>query len=170
MAEFLSSFSGWLWGNLLFILLGGGAFFALFSRFSPFRYLGHGFQLLFGKYPEKEAPGEVSHFRALCSALSGTVGMGNVAGVAVARLLTGAINVTSCATGSPESSDVSLLWFLSESQDWLLQSDDNFELLLCAHLPKSISQGRSCLALSHQCPSVVENIYVFDWPDSASGT
>ena len=84
MAEFLSSFSGWLWGNLLFILLGGGGFFALFSRFSPFRYLGHGFQLLFGKHQEKEAPGEVSHFRALCSALSGTVGMGNVAGVAVA--------------------------------------------------------------------------------------
>jgi AGCS family alanine or glycine:cation symporter len=84
MAEFLSLFSGWLWGNLLFILLGGGAFFALFSRFSPFRYLGHGLQLLLGKHQEKNAPGEVSHFRALCSALSGTVGMGNVAGVAVA--------------------------------------------------------------------------------------
>ena len=84
MSEFLSSFSGWLWGNLLFILLGGGGFFALFSRFSPFRYLGHGLQLLLGKHQEKDAPGEVSHFRALCSALSGTVGMGNVAGVALA--------------------------------------------------------------------------------------
>ena len=84
MAEILSSFSGWLWGNLLFILLGGGGFFALFSRFSPFRHLGHGLELLLGKHEEKEAPGEVSHFRALCSALSGTVGMGNVAGVAVA--------------------------------------------------------------------------------------
>ena len=84
MAEFLSSFSGWLWGNLLYLLLGGGFFFAVFSRFSPFRYLGHGLALLLGKNVEKEAPGEVSHFRALCSALSGTVGMGNVAGVAVA--------------------------------------------------------------------------------------
>ncbi|MDG1138274.1 MAG: alanine/glycine:cation symporter family protein [Opitutales bacterium] len=84
MSEFLSSFSSWLWGNLLFILLGGGVFFTIFSRFSPFRYLGHGLLLLFGKYPETEAPGEVSHFRAFCSALSGTVGMGNVAGVAVA--------------------------------------------------------------------------------------
>ena len=84
MAEFLSLFSGWLWGNLLYLLLGGGFFFAVFSRFSPFRYLGHGFNLLFGKNDEKDAPGEVSHFRALCSALSGTVGMGNVAGVAVA--------------------------------------------------------------------------------------
>ena len=84
MAEFLSSFSGWLWGNLLYLLLGGGFFFAVFSRFSPFRYLGHGMALLFGKKVENDAPGEVSHFRALCSALSGTVGMGNVAGVAVA--------------------------------------------------------------------------------------
>ena len=84
MAEFLSSFSGWLWGNLLYLLLGGGLFFALFSRFSPFCYLGHGLALLLGKKVEKDAPGEVSHFRALCSALSGTVGMGNVAGVAVA--------------------------------------------------------------------------------------
>ncbi len=84
MAEFLSSFSGWLWGNLLYLLLGGGFFFAVFSRFSPFRYLGHGLALLLGKNVEKEAPGEVSHFQALCSALSGTVGMGNVAGVAVA--------------------------------------------------------------------------------------
>tara|TARA_B100000035_G_C21023852_1_gene565244 strand:- start:957 stop:2321 length:1365 start_codon:yes stop_codon:yes gene_type:complete len=84
MAEFLSSFSGWLWGNLLYLLLGGGLFFAVFSRFSPFRYLGHGLALLLGKKVEQDAPGEVSHFRALCSALSGTVGMGNVAGVAVA--------------------------------------------------------------------------------------
>jgi len=84
MGEFLSEFSGWLWGNLLYLLLGGGAFFALFSRFSPFRYLGHGLSLLMGKDKEEDAPGEVSHFRALCSALSGTVGMGNVAGVAVA--------------------------------------------------------------------------------------
>ena len=84
MAEFLSLFSGWLWGNLLYLLLGGGFFFAVFSRFSPFRYLGHGLALLLGKKVEQDAPGEVSHFRALCSALSGTVGMGNVAGVAVA--------------------------------------------------------------------------------------
>ena len=56
----------------------------MFSRFLPFRYLFHGLSLLFGKWSEREAPGEVSHFRALCSALSGTVGMGNVAGVAVA--------------------------------------------------------------------------------------
>jgi AGCS family alanine or glycine:cation symporter len=84
MAEFLSDFSGWLWGNLLYLLLGGGAFFAFFSLFAPFRHLGHGLRLLLGKEKEEDAPGEVSHFRALCSALSGTVGMGNVSGVAIA--------------------------------------------------------------------------------------
>ena len=110
MADLLSSFSGWLWGNLLYLLLGGGLFFAVshhqfrplnlryllyllfrgglffavFSRSSPFRRLGHGLALLLGRHQEKDAPGEVSHFRALCSALSGTVGMGNVAGVALA--------------------------------------------------------------------------------------
>ena len=84
MNDLLSQVSGILWGNLLYLLLGGGLFFAVFSRFSPFRYLGHGMALLLGKKVEHDAPGEVSHFRALCSALSGTVGMGNVAGVAVA--------------------------------------------------------------------------------------
>lgn len=84
MNELLVEISGILWNNLLYLLLGGGLFFAVFSRFLPFRYLAHGLSLLFGKWSEREAPGEVSHFRALCSALSGTVGMGNVAGVAVA--------------------------------------------------------------------------------------
>jgi AGCS family alanine or glycine:cation symporter len=84
MSEALYEFSGWLWGNLLYLLLGGGLFFAVSSRFSPFRHLRHGLSLILGKSAESDAPGEVSHFRALCSALSGTVGMGNVAGVAVA--------------------------------------------------------------------------------------
>ena len=84
MSEALYEFSGWLWGNLLYLLLGGGLFFAVSSRFSPFRHLRHGLSLILGKSTEADAPGEVSHFRALCSALSGTVGMGNVAGVAVA--------------------------------------------------------------------------------------
>lgn len=84
MSEFLLQFSGMLWGNLLYLLLGGGLFFAIFSKFSPFLHLGHGLGLLVGKKKELDAPGHVSHFHALCSALSGTVGMGNVAGVAVA--------------------------------------------------------------------------------------
>mgnify|MGYP003705814955 CR=1 FL=1 len=84
MNLYLTEFSGLLWENLIYLLLGGGLFFAFISRFSPFRYLGHGFQLLWKPQEEKRAPGEISHFHALCSGLAGTVGMGNVAGVAIA--------------------------------------------------------------------------------------
>jgi len=85
MSEFLKVASGWLWGlPLLVLLLGGGVFFTFYSRFLPFLYLGHGVRVLLGKYDDERAPGEVSHFQALCSALSATVGMGNVAGVAIA--------------------------------------------------------------------------------------
>ena len=85
MTEFLKVASGWLWGlPLLVLLLGGGVFFTFYSRFLPFLYLGHGVRVLLGKYDDERAPGEVSHFQALCSALSATVGMGNVAGVAIA--------------------------------------------------------------------------------------
>mgnify|MGYP001335958881 CR=1 FL=1 len=85
MSEILKATAEWLWGPpLLSLLLGGGVLFALYSRFVPFLYLGHGVRVLLGKYDDERAPGEVSHFRALCSTLSGTVGMGNVAGVAIA--------------------------------------------------------------------------------------
>jgi len=85
MSEFLKQAAVWLWGApLLFLLLGGGLFFLLYSRCAPFLYLRHGIHVLFGHYDDERAPGEISHFRALCSALSGTVGMGNVAGVAIA--------------------------------------------------------------------------------------
>ncbi len=85
MSEILKVAAEWLWGApLLVLLLGGGAFFTFYSRFVPFLYVEHGVRILLGKYDDERAPGEVSHFRALCSALSGTVGMGNVAGVAIA--------------------------------------------------------------------------------------
>ena len=85
MSDFLEQAAGWLWGApLLIVLLGGGLFFTFYSGFTPFLYLRHGVDVLFGKYDSEKAPGEVSHFQALCSALSGTVGMGNVAGVAIA--------------------------------------------------------------------------------------
>ena len=85
VSEILNILSNWLWGApLLVILLGGGVIFLVYSRFLPFLFLGHGIQALLGKFDDERAPGEVSHFRALCSALSGTVGMGNVAGVAIA--------------------------------------------------------------------------------------
>ena len=69
---------------LLVLLLGGGAWFLLSSRLLPFRFLPHAISLLAGRHDEARAPGQLSYFRALASTLAGTVGMGNIAGVAVA--------------------------------------------------------------------------------------
>ncbi|MDF9797010.1 AGCS family alanine or glycine:cation symporter [Catalinimonas alkaloidigena] len=86
----LSKFSEYAWGtHLLILLLGGGMFFMLYSRFLPFRYLGHAINVLRGKYDDPDEPGEISHFEALSSALAATVGMGNIGGVAVAITMGG---------------------------------------------------------------------------------
>ena len=78
-------FSAYAWGPwLLVLLLGGGLFFLFYSRALPFRYLGHACALLLGRYDKADDPGQISHFQALSAALAGTVGMGNIAGVALA--------------------------------------------------------------------------------------
>ena len=80
-----TAFSQYAWGPwLLVLLLGGGLFFLLYSGFTPFRYLSHAGALLMGRYDSGDDPGEISHFQALSSALAGTVGMGNIGGVALA--------------------------------------------------------------------------------------
>jgi AGCS family alanine or glycine:cation symporter len=83
--QLLSEFSSLVWGlPLLILLIGGGLYLLILSRFLPFRYLGHAIQVLRGKYDDPNDPGQISHFQALTTALSATVGMGNIAGVAVA--------------------------------------------------------------------------------------
>ena len=83
--SFFASLSGLLWGTpLVLLLLGGGIFFAIYSRLTPLMYFKHGIDILLGKYDSKDDPGQITHFEALSSALAGTVGMGNIAGVAVA--------------------------------------------------------------------------------------
>ncbi|TDJ29356.1 MAG: alanine:cation symporter family protein [Gammaproteobacteria bacterium] len=80
-----TAFSQYAWGPwLLVLLLGGGLFFLFYSGFAPFRYLPHAGALLMGRYDSSDDPGEISHFQALSSALAGTVGMGNIGGVALA--------------------------------------------------------------------------------------
>jgi len=80
-----AKFSDVLWGYpLLLLLIGGGILFVLYSRFLPFRYLKHGFQILTGKYDNYNDLGHINHFQALSGALAGTVGMGNISGVAIA--------------------------------------------------------------------------------------
>ncbi|RMG70023.1 MAG: sodium:alanine symporter family protein, partial [Bacteroidetes bacterium] len=85
LEAFLVAFGNAAWGTpLLVLLLGGGLFFLIYSRFLPFRYLGHALAILRGKYDDPGDPGEISHFQALSTALAATVGMGNISGVAVA--------------------------------------------------------------------------------------
>ncbi|TWU07993.1 alanine/glycine:cation symporter family protein [Stieleria varia] len=65
-------------------LLAGAMFLTLRMRFINFRGFWHAIQLTRGKYDTPGEPGEVSHFQALAAALSATVGLGNIAGVAIA--------------------------------------------------------------------------------------
>ncbi len=64
-------------------------FFTIMFRFVNFRLFGHAIQVVRGKYTDPNAAGEVTHFQALASALSATVGLGNIAGVAIAVSLGG---------------------------------------------------------------------------------
>ena len=83
--QITSGFAELAWGPwLLFLLLGGGIFFLFNSRLTPFRYLGHAVEILLGRYDKESDPGQITHFKALSSALAGTIGMGNIAGVALA--------------------------------------------------------------------------------------
>lgn len=74
-------------GNVPFIvvwLVTAAAFFTLYFRFINLRALGHSIRLIRGDYTNPDSAGEVTHFQALATALSGTVGLGNIAGVAIA--------------------------------------------------------------------------------------
>ena len=83
--DFIADFASFVWGlPLLILLIGGGFYLLVLSRFLPFRYLGHAIQVLRGKFDNPEDSGEITHFQALTTALSSTIGMGNIAGVAVA--------------------------------------------------------------------------------------
>jgi len=83
--KFLADFASFVWGlPLLFLLIGGGLGLLIYSKFLPFRYLFHAIQILRGKYDDPNDPGQITHFQALTTALSATIGMGNIAGVAVA--------------------------------------------------------------------------------------
>ncbi|MFO1052336.1 MAG: alanine/glycine:cation symporter family protein [Planctomycetota bacterium] len=67
----------------------GAVFFTLTWRFANFRLFGHAIKVVRGHYDNPEDHGEVTHFQALASALSATVGLGNIAGVAIAISLGG---------------------------------------------------------------------------------
>ncbi|MGY8809180.1 MAG: alanine/glycine:cation symporter family protein [Fidelibacterota bacterium] len=89
--NFFANLSNFLWGNfgVANLVIGGGIFFLIYSRLTPFRYFKHAFDILLGKYDDPDDEGQISHFQALSTALSSTVGIGNIAGVAVAISLGG---------------------------------------------------------------------------------
>ncbi len=70
-------------------LIAGGLFFTIYLRFINIRGFGHAINLITGRFAKDDDPGEISHFQALSTAVSGTVGIGNIAGVAVAISLGG---------------------------------------------------------------------------------
>ncbi len=79
-----------IWGApLLVLLLGGGLFFLVYSRLAPLRYIRHALTILSGKYDKADEPGQLRHYEALSTALAGTIGMGNISGVAVAIAMGG---------------------------------------------------------------------------------
>ena len=83
--SFFAEFVNYAWGwQTAVLLLGAGVYFSIRTKLKPFRYLGYAFEVLQDKHPSKDEVGEVSHFRALTASLSGTIGLGNIAGVAVA--------------------------------------------------------------------------------------
>ncbi len=75
--------------NVLFVLLATGVLFTIWSGFSQYRALTHGPAVLTGRYDNKDDKGAISHFQALSTVLSATVGLGNIAGVALAVALGG---------------------------------------------------------------------------------
>ena len=69
---------------VLLVVLGVGVLFTIWSGFGQYRALTHGVSVVRGKYDDKSDPGAINHFQALSTALSATVGLGNIAGVAIA--------------------------------------------------------------------------------------
>ena len=88
--NFFESFASIAWGQpTQLLLLGAGLYFAITAKFQPYRYLTYAFDILRGKHPST-GEGEVSHYRSLTASLSGTIGLGNIAGVAAAIYFGGA--------------------------------------------------------------------------------
>lgn len=77
------SFSGTDVPIIVTLLVGCGLFFTLYLGFINLRGFGHAIRIVKGSYSDSKDPGEVSHFQALTTAVSGTVGVGNVAHVAI---------------------------------------------------------------------------------------
>ncbi len=91
LTDWTGQLAGLLWGNVLTlaVLLGVGLYLTVKFNFVQIRGFKHSLALISGRHKQTECEGEVSHFQALSTALSATVGTGNIAGVATAISLGG---------------------------------------------------------------------------------
>ncbi|HBN45444.1 MAG TPA: sodium:alanine symporter family protein [Candidatus Marinimicrobia bacterium] len=89
LEHFTEVFSGWISMPLTIILIGTGLFVTVALGFIQLRRLKHSFEVVSGKYDNPDDEGDVTHFQALSAALSATIGIGNIAGVALAVRLGG---------------------------------------------------------------------------------
>ncbi|KXX67362.1 sodium:alanine symporter family protein [Flammeovirga sp. SJP92] len=89
--DVLSLIDSYIGGSFWFValLLLTGLFFTIYLRFPQIRFFSHAIDVVKGKFDEQDDEGDTSHFQALATALSGTVGTGNIAGVALAIHLGG---------------------------------------------------------------------------------
>ncbi len=89
--DFLGIIDSYIGGSpwFVFLLLGTGIFFTVYLKFPQIRYFRHALRVVSGRYDKEDDKGDTSHFQALATALSGTVGTGNIAGVALAVHLGG---------------------------------------------------------------------------------
>ena len=85
MMDFLGQLGSILWGPWTFIaLMLAGVVFTIWTKFTQYRSLTHGIAVIRGVYDDPNDPGAINHFQALSAALSATVGLGNIGGVALA--------------------------------------------------------------------------------------
>jgi len=90
MTEILGTISGFVWGlPTIVLLVGTGVFITTILKMVQFRHFVYGWKLISGKYDNPEDEGEVTHFQALSTALSATIGTGNIAGVGTAVAIGG---------------------------------------------------------------------------------
>ena len=90
MLEKLFDITGWLGGDLFwgpwtfFGLMAAGIIFTIWTKFAQYTASTHGFAVIRGLYDNPEDRGAINHFQALSAALSATIGLGNIGGVALA--------------------------------------------------------------------------------------
>ena len=90
LSQTLATINAVLWNETwILIIAATGVLFTVWSGFSQYRALTHGSKVVRGAYDDPNDPGAINHFQALSAALSGTVGLGNIGGVALAITLGG---------------------------------------------------------------------------------